>query len=145
MKVSIYTDASSSQQKDISACGYVIRTYSRILKHDVLLVDELKDINEAECYAVYLSLLEALKLKWINRVDIFTDSSIVLDAINGIIVKAFQNSKYFILLTETLISYNELGIKVKSKKVKSHSGNYNNSKVDMSVRKELRNYLKLAA
>ena len=146
MKVTIYTDASSNQYKSISACGYILLKNGRILKHEITLVDEMKCSHEAECYAVFLSLIECFKFKNITQVNINSDNLMVIHTLRGKLKNTkLAGNKYFIMLQECMETYKQLNIALKVYKVKAHSNNEMNNKVDSSVRIELRKHLKIAA
>lgn len=143
MNLKIYTDASYSMEHKIAACGYVlIEGRRKVLSHKVCLVENVKCNNHAEIFAAYLSLHDAINLKGIKRINLLTDNYCVIMAINNLgDVTGVKHPEYYTELIEVLEIFNMCNIVVKAIKVKAHSDNENNNKVDISARTELRKHL----
>lgn len=106
----------------------------------------MKDSHEAECYAAFLSLIECFKFKNITQVNINSDNLMVVHTLRGKLKNTrLAENKYFRMLQDCMETYRQLNIKLKVYKVKAHSKNEMNDKVDTSVRTELRKHLRVAA
>lgn len=143
MTLSIYTDASYSYQKRIAACAFILKFRSSIIGHNVFLVDKVLSCNHAEIYAAYLGLHNAINVKEVTRIQVLTDSRLLHDIINEL-DKTFveRNPNQCTELLEVLDIFKSVNIEVSSIKVKGHSNNDMNKKVDISARKQLRSHLK---
>lgn len=143
MIVKVYTDAAHCHLNKIGACGYFIILEGGIIyKHSVVLV-QLPQIHDAEAYAICLALQEIYKLDDVTQVNIYSDHDTSVHIINkNSSSKAIKKNKMYRELSETVDCFLEVNIPVNSYKVRAHANNAYNKKVDLSVRKELRNYLK---
>lgn len=143
MTIKVYTDASYYWQKDIAACGYVVINGLDVLKHEVVIVEKIKNIDHAEFFSIYHALQVAFLVKDVSLVNIFSDSQQALKICRR---EGFFNRKgYAILLDdffELLLLFKEHNIEVNFHKVKAHTEDHFNKMVDCSSRKQLRKYLK---
>lgn len=136
MIIYVYSDASYHHQSKMSACGFLICTDNKIIKHEVNIVSNIDTCNESEAYAASLGLVEAYLFNGVKEIKLFTDSLIVVKIISEGNKK--KHSKVYNELTEVLSACDEAGIAISVKKVKAHSNHNRNNIIDNSVRKYLR-------
>ena len=135
MTVLVYSDTSYDHERDIAACGYIIRKRNgHIIQHTVFIVHGLKAVNNAERWALTKGLQDAFMMKDVTRIRAYNDS---LQIITTVKRKEVHREYY-----ETLEMIREDGIGIAVNHVRAHAGNRMNNKIDVSCRAELRKYLK---
>lgn len=144
MKLKVYTDASFDLSTRTAACGYVVISEGEPIKHEVILLSEMPTSQSAECYSVYLALLEAIKYKP-THIEIRCDCQAVIHLWQDKIKQRTLNrSKCMTMLKEVMDGLKASYAFITFRKVKAHSACEMNNKVDKSVRHQLRKYLKAA-
>ena len=143
MIINVYTDAAHCHINKIGACGYFIILEGGIVyKHSVVLV-ELPQSHDAEAYAICLALQEIYLLHNVSKVIVYSDHDTSVLIINKEVKrKVIRLNEMYKELSEHIECFEEIGIPVKAWKVKAHANNKINTKVDISVRKQLRVFLK---
>jgi ribonuclease HI len=137
MTVNVYSDASYCDKNKIGSCGFVIINKGRIIKHQVTIISNINNSSDSEVYSAYLGLIEAYGIKEIKQVRLFTDAQIVVAILNGRVGTKIKN-KIYDELKEVSKAYSEMDIILKVQKVRAHSNDKYNNKIDISVRKHLR-------
>lgn len=133
----IYTDASCSYEKGISACGYVILRDGEMIKHEVLLVSNINTPDEAELFAICKALTVAYQLPLVRRITLNTDSKNIHEQyIQNPIAEKFSN------LDRWVKKIRNKGMKFEFNWVRGHGSNYHNNLIDNSCRKVLIAHLK---
>lgn len=133
----IYTDASCSYEKKISACGYVILRDGQMIKHEVLLVENVGTPDEAELYAICFALKLSYSMPMIRRITVNTDSL----NIHTQWLRA-PDEERFTQLEKLRKKIQNKGILFAINYVKGHRQNRHNNLIDQSCRKILRTHLK---
>lgn len=136
----IYTDASYSNQKKLAACGYVILRDGHMVKHEVLLVGNISNVDEAEVYAICFAINVAYSMPMVRRICVNTDSKNV----HARWVKRPDDPR-FVHLGKLIKKIHNKGILFAINYVKGHANNRHNNLVDQSCRKILRTHLKKTA
>lgn len=138
-RLSVYTDSSFDHNKNIAACGFVIISDSKCIKHQVFLIGGLKNSTHAEGYAIYLGVKESICFSP-NHIDIYTDcQTLVNRKKGGQKKKRKKTNPEWDIWIEVLKTSN---ITHSVKWIKGHSSNEFNIMVDKSCRKHLREYIK---
>lgn len=140
MEVVVYTDASCSNPLNISACGFLAMHGTKSIRHEIVLWSGLRNSIVAEVYAIVHALHYCFLLKDIRNIVVYTEMDfIVRQQFNK---KWHWDSPVFNELIDTLDEINNYNVSVEFVKVKAHSHDRLNNKIDNSVRKVLREYLK---
>lgn len=133
----IYTDASYSKDRKLAACGYVILRDGKMIKHEVLLLDNVVSIDDAELYAICFALKVAYSEQMVRRICVNTDSM----NIHTQWLKYPEKDKFF-QLEKLRKKIQNKGILFAMNYVKGHANNRHNNLIDQSCRKILRTHLK---
>lgn len=134
MNVNVYTDASFSIKHKLAACGYIVFIGWRMVKHDIVLVDNIKSSQQSEILAIEFA-LDYIKDNHILAKSINVNS----DCRSVVLFKGRQNQ--YKSLKRKIEYFSSLNIGVSLLHVKAHRRNKNNNKVDESVRDALRDFI----
>ena len=149
MVVSVYTDASFNHKKDISSCGFIILVNRKIIKHQVLLVKNLKTPHGAELYSIYEALCNSYLVKGVSCINVYCDCIKALDICNQSNEERIKwdynkTKKYTILISDfnnLMDLLKEEKIITRFYKVRAHANNFFNNMVDRSCLNNLREYI----
>ena len=83
MTAIVYTDASYSNSKLIAACGYCVLFDGVMVKHEVLLYENILTTLQAETISIIQGLLHSFMLKGITQINVHTDCLIIVEALNS--------------------------------------------------------------
>lgn len=133
MEAVVYSDASYCHKNDISACGFLVIQYQRIIKHQILIVSGLKTPTRADAWALTTGIQYAFLLDGVRHIAAYTDCIAV--------VRAKTYNKKYTDLTITIEIIQDHQISFKLHHVKGHSTNKYNIMIDKSCNSELRKYL----
>lgn len=135
MTIVVYTDASYCNRKMVAACGYVLIIEGKMVKHTVVLAENVPTCTAAEFLSANLAIQEAYLHKGVTEIIIYTDCNTIITHRGGM----GSRSKFMAdELAETMEMLQEDGITLTKKHVKGHNNNFYNEKVDRSCRNELR-------
>ena len=135
MTVVVYTDASHSDQRNISACGFVLVIDKISIRHCVVLVEGLGKPSSAEQFAMAQGLQAAFMVNGVTEITLNTDHKVTVEKIRY--PKRYKK-RLLHELAETIEMIKETGIHLTFLHVKAHRGNYFNNKVDESCNKALK-------
>lgn len=135
MTVLVYSDASYDHERDIAACGYIIKTRGKtIIQQTVYIVHGLKNISNAERWALTKGLQDTFMMRAVTRIRAYTDSLQIITTVK----RKKDHDEYY----DTLEMIKDDGISIVVNHVRAHANNKMNNKIDISCRAELRKYLK---
>lgn len=138
MTVVVYTDASYCSQTDVAACGYLILSNGRPIKHEVIFVSGLKTPTNAELFAVVSATQFSFLIKNVKNIIVNTDCKTLLHCR---LHKTKKGRVDVSELVETIEIVKEYGVGFSMFFVRGHGGNKWNNKVDISCNLNLRTFL----
>lgn len=134
MTVVVYSDASHCPQKKVAACGYVLIIEGKLVKHIVVLMENVPTCTAAEFLSANMGIQEAYLQKGVTKIILYTDCNTIITHRGGIGSTKFMADE----LSETVEMLKEDGIILTKKHVKAHNKDFYNEKIDRSCRNELR-------
>lgn len=140
MIVEVYSDASHCDKNNVAACGFAALSNGKLIKHEVMLLGNVRSVYLAEFKAAINGLQYGFLLDGVTKVILYTDCLSIVDYRKR--MRSKRKSFYVIEFIETIETILECGVEVECVYVKAHSDNKMNNFIDQSSRKELRMYLK---
>lgn len=141
MIVNVYTDASYCDKTKIAACGFTVYSEGKMIKHSIVMMENVKNNNVAEAIAATEGISYCFLLDGVGLIYLHTDCLGIKDC-KVPNKKGTRKPIYIREFVEIIDIINEYNVKVHVQFVKGHGSNQRHSFIDISVRRHLRHYLK---
>lgn len=135
MTLVCYTDASYCSQSKVAACGFTVYNAWQLIKHEITIIGDTKNVKQAEHFAIEQALRYCFESASVTEVVVYTDQIVAVEKWN-----VHGRNKAYKGISKIAAWLIEKNVSVELKYVKAHDGNLLHNIVDKSCRRALRRY-----